>query len=207
MLASFTPCLAFEYSSFNGWARPATSRATPLYSVSLPDFTQASIIGVSGSFTHNRAACSVRTMNSYSPDSGATIDPAKMPAKSDTAGGIPWLARLIPKTRGKLRGELPTSLMYGCAGDRAFFREHDISPSEFLAQVFRHEQDDAAVVVDLAPCDDAPAPDEGVGGARNAALGHQRGEAAQEEDFDAINILHENTLDSIFGIDEFYGKS
>ena len=77
---------------------------------------------------------------------GATIDPAKMPAKSDTAGGIPWLARLIPKTKAKLRGELPTSLMYGCAGDRAFFREHDIGPSEFLGLGFRHEQDDAAII-------------------------------------------------------------
>ncbi len=43
---SSTPCLAFENSSFTGYARPATRNTEALYSVSLPDLTQASITGL-----------------------------------------------------------------------------------------------------------------------------------------------------------------
>ena len=74
------------------------------------------------------------------------LDESKLPAKTDTVRGIAWLPRLLPKTRAKLRGELPPSLMYCCGGDRRFFKDHDILPSEFLALVWRHEQDDAAIV-------------------------------------------------------------
>ena len=35
------------------------------------------------------------------------------PAKSDEAGGIAWLPRLISKARAKLAGSLPADLMYG----------------------------------------------------------------------------------------------
>ena len=78
--------------------------------------------------------------------SGRLIDEAKMPAKADAVKGIAWLPRLIPKAKAKLRGELPPSLMYCCGGDRRFFQEHDILPAEFLSLVWRHEQDDAAIV-------------------------------------------------------------
>lgn len=81
---------------------------------------------------------------------GVTLDTAGLPAKADAVNGIAWLPRLIPKTRAKLRGELPASLMYGCAGDRAFFRQHDISPAEFLGLVWRLERDDAAIVAWVA---------------------------------------------------------
>lgn len=70
----------------------------------------------------------------------------RLPAKSDTVQSIEWLPRIIPKTKAKLRGELPTSLMYGCGGDRRFFKTHDIHPAEFLSLVWRHEHDDAAIV-------------------------------------------------------------
>jgi hypothetical protein len=78
--------------------------------------------------------------------SGRTLDENSLPPKSDTIEGISWLARIIPKTKAKLRGELPASLMYSCGGDRAFFREHDIHPAEFLNLVWRHENDDKAIV-------------------------------------------------------------
>lgn len=74
------------------------------------------------------------------------IDVASLPAKADEVRGIAWLPRLIPKAKAKLRGELPPSLMYCCGGDRAFFRRHDIQPAEFLTLVWRHENDDAAIV-------------------------------------------------------------
>jgi len=76
----------------------------------------------------------------------AVLDESAMPAKTDTVKGIEWLPRLIPKAKAKLRGELPAALMYGCGGDRRFFRAHDILPAEFLALVWRHENNDAAVV-------------------------------------------------------------
>lgn len=78
--------------------------------------------------------------------SSFVLDEARLPAKTDAIRGIAWLPRLLPKVRAKLRGELPPSLMYCCGGDRRFFREHDILPAEFLATVWRHEGDDAAIV-------------------------------------------------------------
>jgi hypothetical protein len=78
--------------------------------------------------------------------SAVVLDEAKLPAKTDAVRGIEWLPRLIPKTRAKLRGELPASLMYCCGGDRKFFKAHDIHPAEFLSLVWRHERQDAAII-------------------------------------------------------------
>lgn len=78
--------------------------------------------------------------------SGKVIDAATMPAKTDTVRGIGWLPRLIPKAKAKLRGELPAALMYSCGGDRAFFRQHDIHPAEFLSLVWRYENNDTAII-------------------------------------------------------------
>ncbi|MBI5766798.1 MAG: DUF5069 domain-containing protein [Verrucomicrobia bacterium] len=78
--------------------------------------------------------------------STTVIDVAKMPAKTDAVRGVEWLPRLIPKSKAKLRGELPSSLMFCCGGDRAFFQKHDVLPAEFLAVVSRHMADDAAIV-------------------------------------------------------------
>lgn len=78
--------------------------------------------------------------------SPTTLDDSTLPAKTDAARGITWLPRLLPKARAKLRGELPPSLMYCCGGDRKFFKEHDILPAEFLSLVWRHGNDDAAIV-------------------------------------------------------------
>ncbi|MBI2515375.1 MAG: DUF5069 domain-containing protein [Opitutae bacterium] len=74
------------------------------------------------------------------------LDESKMPAKTDAVKGIEWLPRIIPKTKAKLRGELPASLMYSCGGDRRFFKLHDIHPAEFLTVVWRHEHDDDAII-------------------------------------------------------------
>jgi hypothetical protein len=78
--------------------------------------------------------------------STAVLNETTMPAKTDAVRGIEWLPRIIPKTRAKLRGELPITLMYCCGGDRRFFREHDILPAEFLAVVWRAGDNDAAVI-------------------------------------------------------------
>jgi hypothetical protein len=78
--------------------------------------------------------------------STTVLDEPSMPAKTDSVRGIEWLPRIIPKTRAKLRGELPASLMYCCGGDRRFFKQHDILPAEFLSLVWRSGQDDAAII-------------------------------------------------------------
>lgn len=69
-----------------------------------------------------------------------------LPAKTDAVHGVEWLPRLIPKALAKLRGELNPDIMYGCGGDRAFFKKWDVHPAEFLRIVEEHEQDPDAVV-------------------------------------------------------------
>ena len=81
-----------------------------------------------------------------SKPSGQALDAAALPAKTEAAKGIEWLPRIIPKTKAKLRGELPPELMYSCGGDRAFFKKHDIHPAEFLSLVWRNENNDGAIV-------------------------------------------------------------
>jgi hypothetical protein len=78
--------------------------------------------------------------------SSSVLDETRLPAKTDAVLGIEWLPRLIPKTKAKLRGELPASLMYCCGGDRRFFKAHNILPSEFLSLIWRHEHNDQAVI-------------------------------------------------------------
>ena len=77
--------------------------------------------------------------------STALLDPDAMPSKDAEIDGISWLPRLIVKARAKLRGELPSSLMYGCGGDRAFLQEHDLDPAEFLSAIWRHDGQPAAI--------------------------------------------------------------
>ncbi len=78
--------------------------------------------------------------------STTVLDDAKLPAKTDAVRGVEWLPRLLPKAKAKLRGELPASLMYCCGGDRRFFKAHNILPAEFLSLVWRHWDEEAAVV-------------------------------------------------------------
>lgn len=75
-----------------------------------------------------------------------TLDDATLPAKTDAVRGIAWLPRLLPKAQAKLRGELPPSLMFCCGGDRAFFKEHNILPAEFLSAVWRNENNPDALI-------------------------------------------------------------
>jgi hypothetical protein len=71
--------------------------------------------------------------------SSCECDPEKLPAKTMELDGIPWLPRIIAKAQFKLRGELHPNVMYGCAGDRKFLRNHDIHPADFLRAVWAWE--------------------------------------------------------------------
>jgi predicted dehydrogenase len=59
-----------------------------------------------------------------------------LPPKDAEIDGIGWLPRLIPKAEAKLCGEMPPDLMYGCGGDRKFFKTYRIDPGDFLRQVW-----------------------------------------------------------------------
>lgn len=69
------------------------------------------------------------------------LDPEKLPAKPAELGGIPWLPRIIEKAKGKLKGELPSSVMYCCGGDRKFLKSQDIHPADFLQTVWLYKGD------------------------------------------------------------------
>lgn len=77
---------------------------------------------------------------------GRTIDPDSYPPKDSEVEGIRWLPRIIAKAKAKLRGELDPDTMYACGGDRAFLRDNDIHPAEFLRKVRDHIDHDEAVI-------------------------------------------------------------
>lgn len=60
----------------------------------------------------------------------------KLPSKDAEVEGIGWLPRIIPKAEAKLRGEMPPELMYGCGGDRKFFKANNIKAADFLKEVW-----------------------------------------------------------------------
>ena len=74
------------------------------------------------------------------------IKPEELPSKGEELEGFVWLRRIIMKARGKLRGELDPDIMFGCGGDRHFFRTHDIAPSDFLRAVWAAGDDDSKIV-------------------------------------------------------------
>ncbi|KAF0093995.1 MAG: hypothetical protein E1N59_2253 [Puniceicoccaceae bacterium 5H] len=78
--------------------------------------------------------------------SGNLLDPSTLPPKDSSVRGIEWLPRIIPKAKAKLRGELDPDIMYGCGGDRNFFKTNDVHPAEFLRVVMDNEGNDAAIV-------------------------------------------------------------
>jgi hypothetical protein len=74
------------------------------------------------------------------------IDMAKLPSKDAQVEGIGWLPRLIPKAEAKLRGEMPPDLMYGCGGDRRFFRENKVDPAELLRVTWKAAGNHADII-------------------------------------------------------------
>ena len=74
------------------------------------------------------------------------VDMDGLPAKDAKLDGVPWLARMIKKAEAKLRGEMPPDLMYGCAGDRSFLREHGLHAADFLRVVWSTDGDEGKVL-------------------------------------------------------------
>jgi hypothetical protein len=78
--------------------------------------------------------------------SGRTALMSDLPAKAEAVDGIPWLPRLIMKARLKLRCEMPSDLMFGCGGDRAFFGQVTLTPAAFLELVRGSGSDDRRII-------------------------------------------------------------
>jgi len=70
----------------------------------------------------------------------------KLPAKDAQVDGIVWLPRIIPKAEAKLRGEMPPELMYGCGGDRHFFKTNNIDAAEFLKKVWKAKGNQSEII-------------------------------------------------------------
>ncbi|MEM9443823.1 MAG: DUF5069 domain-containing protein [Verrucomicrobiota bacterium] len=68
--------------------------------------------------------------------SSKVADISKLPSKTEAYGGVVWLPRVIEKARIKLEGEMHPDLMYGCGGDRKFFKDNHIDPADFLQLVW-----------------------------------------------------------------------
>ena len=81
-----------------------------------------------------------------SQPSAKRLDPPTLPAKTDEIGGIVWLPRIMSKAIAKLRGEMPSDIMYGCGGDRNFFKENKIHPAEFLRASWAYEDNTEKLV-------------------------------------------------------------
>ncbi|MFT5837141.1 MAG: hypothetical protein ACI9ZV_000645, partial [Candidatus Azotimanducaceae bacterium] len=65
---------------------------------------------------------------------------------TDEVKGIVWLPRIMPKALAKLRGELPPETMYGCGGDRRFFKTNNIHPAEFLRAAWAYQDDQGKLI-------------------------------------------------------------
>ena len=82
----------------------------------------------------------------HGKSTGRVVPMHELPAKAAKVDGIAWLPRLIVKARIKLRGEMDPDLMYGCAGDRPFLREHRMTLPQFLQIVWDNDDDDRAII-------------------------------------------------------------
>lgn len=71
---------------------------------------------------------------------------SELPPKDAAMDGIPWLPRIIAKATCFLKGGLCHEIMYGCAGDRRFLKEHDIHPADFLRAVWASGGDQAKIL-------------------------------------------------------------
>ncbi len=69
-----------------------------------------------------------------------------VPPKDATLGGFSWLPRIIAKAKAKLRGELPSDLMYGCGADRRFLKSIGADPAGFLRVIWDAGDDDQKIL-------------------------------------------------------------
>lgn len=77
----------------------------------------------------------------------APVRNSDLPAESEEFHEIAYLPRIVRKAAAKLFGTLSPDLMYGCAKDRAFLKNHgDIHPADFLQLVWQTHADTQKMV-------------------------------------------------------------
>lgn len=86
--------------------------------------------------------------------SSRRVGPSELTGKEVEEAGIVWLPRIIEKAEAKLRGEMSDDLMYGCGGDRKFFAENNVHPSDFLRHVWAANGDRAKIIAWVKACRD-----------------------------------------------------
>ena len=86
-----------------------------------------------------------------------TIRTANLPSPSTPLAGLPWFPRIIEKAKAKLRGELPSDLMFSCGGDRRFLSKVRINPADFLQEVW-DAGDDTDRLIRFATKHSSPGP-------------------------------------------------
>jgi hypothetical protein len=84
--------------------------------------------------------------------SSSIVESDSLPSKEDEVEGIVWLPRIIEKAKAKLRGEMNPDLMYGCGGDRRFFRDNNVHPADLLRHVWAADGDDQKVIAYVKAC-------------------------------------------------------
>ena len=74
------------------------------------------------------------------------LDVSTLPAKDAKVANILWLPRIIQKAKAKLRGELPSEIMFASDGDRLFFQNNNLHPAEFLRATWAYEDDEEELI-------------------------------------------------------------
>ncbi len=80
------------------------------------------------------------------------VTPADLTGKQEAEAGIVWLPRIIEKAEAKLRGEMDPDLMYGCGGDRKFFKENNVHAADFLRNVWAADGDRQKIIDYVQAC-------------------------------------------------------
>lgn len=114
------------------------------------DYAEDFVSGEDPSFETFLMICEVRRDYFLNIQKGqpsdAVLDSKNLPAKDQELDGIVWLPRIIKKALGKIRGELPSDIMYSCGGDRRFFKTNKIHAAEFLRVVWAYHEDESKIV-------------------------------------------------------------
>ncbi|MEM6883594.1 MAG: hypothetical protein AAF571_01085 [Verrucomicrobiota bacterium] len=80
------------------------------------------------------------------------VAPGDLTGKDVAEEGIVWLPRIIEKAEAKLKGEMDPDLMYGCGGDRDFFKQNNVHAADFLRNVWASDGDRQKIIDYVKSC-------------------------------------------------------
>ena len=125
-------------------------RTIGLNTMDVYDYAEDFVSGEEPDFETFLMICEVRRDYFFTVQKGRhsnhLIDVNALPGKEEKLQNIEWLPRIIPKALGKLRGELPSEIMYCCGGDRRFLKTNNIHPAEFLRVVWAYHDNESKII-------------------------------------------------------------